>query len=162
MRLTTKTIAAINTGALLLGLAWGTAVAQNAAVYKWVDKQGVTHYTDNPPESAPDVSDTGIRYRRTNPQSVQARASRKQTSFAEQQGRRDDLQQAGAQDKNQREADENERRKNCEQSREVMEKYDTAHRLYRTTPDGEREYLDSDQIDSARAEAAAAVKKWCD
>ncbi len=162
MRLTTQIMAAISAGTLLLGLVWGTAVAQNATVYKWVDNQGVTHYTDNPPESASNVSDTGIRYRRTNPQSVQTRVSREQTSFAEQQGRRNDQQQAGAQDRNQREADENERRKNCEQSRQVMEKYDTAHRLYRTTPDGEREYLDSDQIDSARAEAAAAVKKWCD
>lgn len=53
------------------------------------------------------------------------------------------------------------RARNCEAARERSERYATAHRLYRTTPDGEREYLTSDEIDEARAQAAADVEQWC-
>ena len=53
------------------------------------------------------------------------------------------------------------RARNCEAARERSERYSTAQRLYRTTPDGEREYLSSEEIDEARAQAAADVEQWC-
>ena len=54
-----------------------------------------------------------------------------------------------------------ERARNCEIARERVERYSTAHRLYRTLPNGEREYLDDAEIDEARVRAAADVDTWC-
>jgi hypothetical protein len=53
------------------------------------------------------------------------------------------------------------RAKKCETARQRAESYSTAHRLYRTLPNGEREYLSDAQIDEAKAKAAADVETWC-
>jgi hypothetical protein len=53
------------------------------------------------------------------------------------------------------------RQQNCEIARERQQRYTVSRRLFRTTPDGEREYLDDRQIDEARAKAAADVEDWC-
>lgn len=53
------------------------------------------------------------------------------------------------------------RAQNCETARERQERYMTSHRLYRMTESGEREYLSSEEIDEARAQAAADVEQWC-
>jgi hypothetical protein len=53
------------------------------------------------------------------------------------------------------------RQKNCEIARERQQRYEVSRRLYRSTPDGGREYLDDRQIAEARAKAAADVQDWC-
>lgn len=54
------------------------------------------------------------------------------------------------------------RARNCEVARARAQNYNNAHRLYRTLPNGEREYLSDAEIDEARAQAAADVENWCD
>jgi hypothetical protein len=54
-----------------------------------------------------------------------------------------------------------EKAKNCETARKRAESYNTARRLYRTMPNGEREYLSDAEIDEAKAKAAADVETWC-
>ena len=56
---------------------------------------------------------------------------------------------------------EAERARNCATARERQTKYDQSHRLYKPGPNGEREYLNSAEIDEARAKAAADVATWC-
>ncbi len=53
------------------------------------------------------------------------------------------------------------RAKNCKIARERQQTYTTSHRLYRTGPNGERQYLNDAEIDEARAKAAADVETWC-
>lgn len=53
------------------------------------------------------------------------------------------------------------RQKNCKIAQQRVQSYAVAHRLYRKTPDGGRQYLNSKEIDEARARAAADVAKWC-
>ena len=55
-----------------------------------------------------------------------------------------------------------ERQKNCENAKEVQQRYTLSRRLYRTNAVGEREYLDDAAVAEARAKAAADVKDWCD
>jgi hypothetical protein len=55
-----------------------------------------------------------------------------------------------------------ERARNCEVARERAETYAASRRLFRTLPDGEREYLSSAEIDEARARAQSDVANWCD
>lgn len=54
------------------------------------------------------------------------------------------------------------RAQNCTVARERNLTYAASRRLYRSLPDGEREYLSDAEIDAARAQAAADVETWCD
>ena len=56
---------------------------------------------------------------------------------------------------------EAERAKNCAAARDRKTLYDTSHRLYKSGPNGDREYLNAAEIDEARAKAAADVATWC-
>jgi len=136
------------------------ASAQTASVYKWVDKNGMTHYTDMPPDSAT-VQNTGIRYQRTNRNAVQSRVNENQDAAqANREKRAKDSEQA-AETREEKKVSAREREEQCQQAKELNKSYDTAHRLYRQTPDGEREYLSDDEIDNARSEAAKSVSEWC-
>lgn len=55
-----------------------------------------------------------------------------------------------------------ERAKNCATAQDRVDRYRAAHRLFRTLPNGDREYLDDAEIDEARARALADVENWCD
>lgn len=50
---------------------------------------------------------------------------------------------------------------NCTAAKNRQQKYTTTHRLYKPKENGEREYLSSDELDAARAEAARTVDEWC-
>ena len=50
----------------------------------------------------------------------------------------------------------------CESARDRLERYETAHRLYRPLEDGEREYLSDEELDAERAAARQSVDEWCD
>lgn len=54
-----------------------------------------------------------------------------------------------------------ERAANCAAARERNDRYQMSRRLYRSLPDGEREYLSDEELDAARAGAAADVEQWC-
>jgi Domain of unknown function (DUF4124) len=54
-----------------------------------------------------------------------------------------------------------EKARNCSIATERLERYQVSHRLYRSLPDGEREYLSDEEIDQARSKAAAEAEKWC-
>jgi hypothetical protein len=53
------------------------------------------------------------------------------------------------------------RASNCTAAKGRAQKYTTNHRLYKPKANGEREYLSSDELDAARAEAARTVDEWC-
>ncbi len=147
-------------GLLILAIASNNAFGQQISVYKWVDEHGVPHYTDLPPEGA-SVEETNITFRRTDEQAVQARVD-EQTDLLEAVNTRKTQEREVAQEnKQQFEELEKQRADNCRQARERKQTYDTAHRLYRPTADGGQEFLDSDEVDAARAESASAVREWC-
>lgn len=142
---------------LLLG---GTAAADEGTVYRWVDKDGTPHYQDRPPDGAP-AEELSLRYRLTDPAAIQANTQAKA-----------DLDEAATLRKSQQAADasaeaqaraevQRQRETNCRQARERLEKYNTAHRLYKPGPDGDRQYLSDEETDKARAEASRTVDEWC-
>jgi hypothetical protein len=55
-----------------------------------------------------------------------------------------------------------ERQKNCDTAREILDRYTLSRRLFVTNADGQREYLDDAAVAEARAKAAADVQDWCD
>lgn len=54
------------------------------------------------------------------------------------------------------------RTENCVTARERQERFSIAHRIYRNTEDGEREYLNDEEFDALLVQAAADVETWCD
>ena len=47
-------------------------------------------------------------------------------------------------------------------ARQMLDRYSTAHRLYRNGPDGERIYLSDAELAAARTKAESDVATWCD
>ncbi len=144
-------------------LAAGAGAAEQGNVYLWVDKDGTPHYQDRPPEGAdPETAKAlNLRYRMTDAEAMAA-ASKRQAETSDvvklRQG-----QQAGdnktADDERAQVA--RERDQGCEKAREKSQKYETAHRLYKPGPDGNRTYLTDEEIDAARAQARRDVAEWC-
>jgi hypothetical protein len=123
--------------------------ATASEIYRWVDDQGVVHYTDRPDRqgaerltvrvSAP--SDTAPRV------SAQPRAQGElmSESVAEQEAAAAAAREA-----------------NCQSASQRLQSLQAAPRLYREGAGGAREYLDDAEIELVLAEAAKLVEAWCD
>jgi hypothetical protein len=136
--------------------------ADEGSVFVWTDKDGTPHYQDRPPENDPTAArEMSLRYKLTDSEAIAA--TDKQASEQRASASQREQEQAKEAATTQAEKDKllSEREKGCATAKERLEKYDTAHRLYRPGPDGERIYLTDEEIDSARAEARRTVDEWC-
>lgn len=162
MKLTAATRLAAAALSLILVTA-PVAMAQDASVYKWVDAQGVPHYSDQPPADAT-AEELNIRFKRTDRSMAQNQAKPK--TAAGETAPASAAEPADAENPTVEEAERQqvlaERRATCEKAKERVAKYSNARRLYKPGPDGERIYLSDEEIDAERAEADRAVKEWCD
>jgi hypothetical protein len=157
-------VAATAAGTLLclafLGLSAMAGAAEEGTVYLWVDKNGTPHYEDRPPDTEPS-KEMNLRYKLTDANAVAAATqSKAQTSEA---AKTREQQQAEEKTAEQQDRDKvmNEREQGCNDAKARLQKYDTAHRLYRPGPDGQRIYLSDEETDAARADARKAVDEWC-
>ena len=144
----------------IAGSAASTAVAQDASVYKWVDAQGVPHFSDQPPMNSA-AEELAIRYRKTDKAAVQARVKAESELDAAAGVREDLAQDADAAAKADRLKVLAEREAICKAAKDRMAKYDTAQRLYKPGPNGERIYLTDEELDVERANATRAVDQSC-
>jgi hypothetical protein len=147
--------------ALGLCLAAGAVVAQGAPVYKWKDAGGVTHYGSQPPDGA-NYEVTSIRAKRTSKQALQTRVSKQSDLREAEKVRKDFAAEEAATEEQARKETEEQRAANCQKARDQLETYDTSPRLYRPLPNGEREYLNDEELDAERANARRQVREWCD
>lgn len=142
--------------AVLLSLS--TAALWAAEVYRSVDAEGNVTYSDRPSsESAQSIFIATQRPSSTpTPLAVRQTAADAEPTTDEageiQRERREPTPEERAED----------RTRNCAIARERAERYATSHRLYRETPDGEREYLSDAELTEARTQATADVQEWCD
>jgi hypothetical protein len=142
----------------LVVLSAGAAPAQD--VYKWIDDEGVMSYAETPPEGV-DAVRTDVRYQRTDKAQLQARLDGQQAmneaiATRERQAKEQADEQADVAARNKEASAEN-----CRLAQERRQKYTEAHRLYRPTEDGGREYLTDAELDAERAAANQAVMEWC-
>jgi len=147
---------------LLLALL-GTAAA-NADVYRSVDAHGTVVYSDRPTEhSEPVFVNTSKPGRPGNPITAPKTADNAQANGQNAQASSSSNQQGAQKEKGDLTPAEKEaeKAKNCQIARERKVKYDQSHRLFKTGPNGDREYLNDAEIDQARAQAAADVQTWC-
>lgn len=147
-------------GALGAAVLVQSASAQQASVYRWVDAQGIVHYSDQPAADS-SAEELPIRYRKTDRAAVQARQKAKSeldAAGAVREGQEAGTEAAAEADRQKVRA---ERETNCKVARDRVAKYTNALRLYKPGPNGERVYLTNEELDVERADANRAVEQWC-
>lgn len=145
-------------GLLTLVLLAGMAAAEG--VYKWVDENGITSYGETPPDNLP-AERTDVRFSRTDSATLQARLEEQKAVSDAVDARKQNEREAAADVKQLDAENEKIRKQNCQVALDRQRKYDQAHRLYRATEGGGREYLTDAELDAERAEANRAVNEWC-
>ncbi len=151
---------------LSLSVAFGATVlshpaaAQEASVYRWVDAQGIVHYSDQPAADS-SAEELPIRYRKTDRGALQARLKAKSELAAAGEIREGQEADADAAAEADRQKVLAERETNCKAARDRVAKYTNALRLYKPGPNGERVYLTNEELDVERADANRAVEQWC-
>ena len=144
---------------LVLAVLLLSGVALADGIYKWVDADGNVHYRDRP-SGDPNEVVVPMSYSRSSTTVVQ----RQRQSFVdaeaarrEQRAAREDADKAAAE----KAAEQASRQKECEAHRAKLETLLQANRIYREGPNGEREYLDAEQIQQARQRVEKLISETC-
>ncbi len=127
-----------------------------AEVYKWTDKSGQVHYSDQPPaaEAAHRVPGTGTPA--DNSEAIKALAEKEQ----DYKKRQDET--AKAKEKADKEAEEARiKHHNCDRARKQMSQLQSGQRLYTTSPYGSRTYMDATARQQALDNAQKAINENC-
>lgn len=128
----------------------------SAVVYKWVDAQGKIQYGDRPPDGvhAEVVELLGTHPPRSEPAKTTAPSSA--PAQAAKTGAQSDAVKKAVQ------ADVADvREKQCAEAQDRYKKLIEGRKLFKTGPDGERQYLTSEEIDADRANAKSEVDSIC-
>lgn len=139
---------------LALGLA--LAPLAGAQLYKYVDKDGKTVYTDQPP---PSVDSKAIRVQ---PSAGPAPAPAAAPSKSPQ-----DVQKARDADKDKAKKAEDEARNaaakqaNCNVAKQQFQHYQDGGKIYKYNAAGERELMNDDDIEAARARSKRELDEAC-
>jgi hypothetical protein len=141
----------------LLGLLIATA-AIAADIYKWTDADGNVHYGDRPigqqSERVPIVS------RPTDPARIQALSQARADARAQAAEEAAALAAEGPTEEELR-AEARERAEKCSSYRERLQRFVTSRRLYREDENGERVYLDEEEMQAARQRVEDQVADYC-
>lgn len=136
------------------------ANGQAAEVFKTTDAQGNTIYTDRP-ESLP-AQKVNVATRSTDKVEVQRQYDEKMQANAAADKARTDAAQQASEAKQAKELTAADKAKRCVEARTRYEQVMTAQRLYEPgATEGERRYLDSKEIDDARASTKKAMDEFC-
>ena len=136
-----------------------TATAQN--VYKSVDDEGLVTFTDRPPNNLAAETVSGLDIDRTDRDQIDADKAEADEQAKYDQAAQDIREQQSKEDAELQTALNDQRNAACRAATARLEKYKNARRLYREQSDGERDYLNDDELDAERAEAARAVDELC-
>lgn len=143
---------------VLLIAVFGFTVA-TGDVYTWVNDEGQVHYSDKPDELPAQI--VSIESRPTDLARMSEQAQDDQYLSQARDLREEQQAEDATEEDKLRKETLAERAAACDKARQRNESYSSSHRLYRPTAEGGREYLTNEEIDEARAEAAAAVTEWC-
>ena len=142
---------------LLLSVAV-VSIADAGDIFKWVDGNGDIHYTDKPIDETSERLD--IESRPTDNASVLAQT---QARMERQQAREDAA--AGlppGPTAEEKAADAEDRSEKCSKYQQRLTKFTQSHRIYRHDEDGERVYLDDNEMQNAINGVEQRVEKYCD
>ncbi len=142
-------------------LAWSSLAS--AVVYKWVDAQGKLQYGDRPPDGVHaevvELLGTHVARNAAAPAAAASapRASDAAAKTAANNGtpKDTDIKRAVDQDVEQT------KEKQCTDAQERYKKLIEGRRIYKTGPDGERQYMSSQDIDTERLNAKRDIDTIC-
>ncbi|NND65315.1 MAG: DUF4124 domain-containing protein [Gammaproteobacteria bacterium] len=131
-----------------------------AAVYTWTDDEGKIHFTDKPVDLA--VDRLGVQVNRTDTDAiVEAREEKNMSEEELSEKESEKERQARISERFEKEREEV-RAANCKIAQDNYDKLNAPRRLYEKHDDGERRYLENEEIDERRAHAESQVREWCD
>lgn len=130
-----------------------------AAVYKWVDEKGVTHYTEEPP---PDGKATKVETRTVGPSGSTGATDDWKQKELERRKERLDRDQAEDYAKRKSEHDAAVRANRCQESRRQLAMLERARPIYRINERGEKVYLEDQDRPRQVEQARVQVEKSCD
>lgn len=156
---------------LVLVLTLAFAAAASAQLYRWVDKNGKVRYGDTPPPgvktrmlgSPPGATPPAAGGDEAKDAAAKDAPKGPLTPAEQEQAfRKRQIEARKAQEKEAlARKDAAAKQENCARAREALATYESGQRVARTTPQGERYYLD-DQARSAETEKARqAARDWC-
>ncbi len=132
------------------------SMSQAGEIYKWTDEAGNVHYTDKPVGNPPER--INITSRRTDNTQVQARVQSRLNRQAEKAEAEKEAAD-GSQDGDVESAAE--RSQKCDTYKDRLSNFVRSRRLYREDDDGERSYLDENEMQAAREKVQGQVEKYC-
>jgi hypothetical protein len=133
-------------------IAWSGMAS--AVVYKWVDAQGKLQYGDRPPDGVhAEVVELLVAHNAATHSAPAAPAGSKNAPPPT--GKEADEKKAVEQDVAQT------RDKQCTDAQDRYKKLIEGRRLYKTGPDGERQFMNSEEIDTERLNAKRDVDIIC-
>lgn len=148
------------TGLLILSCGSQIAAAQTA-VYKTVDEQGTTVFTDRPPVDRPAEKLNNLTMSVSDNEALDAEQSEKAEDEKYQQAAEEIRETQQTEDEAFQAAVKDQNEAACRAANARLSKYKSARKLYRQRSDGEREYLNDAELDAERAEASRAVDELC-
>lgn len=135
----------------------GTAAAGD--IFKWTDEEGNVHFGDRP-DGGEETEKVAIQSRPTNPGRVQAMVQSRAEAAAKAAEEEAAATPAGpTPEELQAQADA--RAEKCSKYREQLQRFVRSRRLYREDENGERVYLDEDEMQAAREKAENQVQDYC-
>jgi len=132
-------------------------------IYKWTDAEGNVHYGDRAPENV-EAERVEIQSRPTNRAQVtarvQARREARERLIGEQESQQ--AQEAGSElspEEQERLAEE--RAQKCQMYKDRLQTFVQSRRLYRQDENGERVYLNEQEMQAARENVQNKVQEFC-
>ncbi len=142
---------------IVLALACAVAPLASAELYKYIDKDGKTVYSDTPPPGADakllhvSPSSGGGGGGAPKPAVTLDKELEKGRALAKEREKKAENEEKNAKIAEQR----------CEQAREKLRTYTDGGRLFKYDAKGEREYLTDEEIEAARVAAQKDVDESC-
>lgn len=152
----------------LLTLALMLAAPQmaSAAIYKWKDKDGVTRYSDTPPQDAVPYESLGSRKPAGATPAADAADAEVKPAAPAQPGKAEAKPQETPEQLKEKQRVEEQNKKiraqNCSTARANLQTYTQGGRISRMTEQGEREYLDDEALAKGAEQARKDIAEFCD
>ena len=133
-------------------------IAFAGEIYKWTDEQGNVHYGDRP-TGAETEERLAITSKSTDPAKVQAQVQARQTARAS--AAEEEAAEPQGPTPEELAAQAKERDEKCATYKARLQKFLTSRRLYREDENGERVYLDENEMLAARERVQGQVEEYC-
>ena len=133
-------------------------LSANAAIYKWVDENGQTVYSETPP---PRGTQASRLKKQAAPSTDPQKAMEELRTRAEEFSKRRDEKVQGKEDVAKKDDQAKAQQERCKQLKTNLEALSSGQRIRETKPDGESAYLDDTQKQARLKSTQESISKEC-